>query len=225
MRILVNFKIILKNDRNAFHKDPRVNKIVDSLLNENTSLFEEIVNVINNIFHFNEFEDYIPSLIALYDRSESNDKLGNYITFLWYIYKDDTNCGNLRGALLERLVYKLLEKKYVTDYESYISCYICFNSWKSSRSIDVFFYVTTEEIGESIECKVNPFDFEKAHIDNLKEIFIRSNKKVYPSIISFSSKNTLELKMQEFKTPLWPIQLFGRENLKEIAEIRLRNSS
>lgn len=87
------------------------------------------------------------------------------------------------------------------------------------------FYITTEEIGESIECKVNPFELEKAHIDNLKEIFIRSNKKVYPSIISFSSKNALELKIQEFKTPLGPIQLFGRENLKEIAEIRLGNSS
>jgi hypothetical protein len=212
----VKLKIIPKNDRDVFHKDKRVNKVVDLLLKDDTLLYKEIINVINNIFNFRDFSNHIQILYNLYAYPELSDKLGIYITSLWNIYSD-TNCSNLRGALLEKLVCKLLENKYVKDYESHISCYICINSWRSSKSVDVLFYIVAEDIGDSIECKVNPHNLEKSHIENLKEIFIKSDKKIYPSIVSFSSRKALELKIKEFKIPFEPVQLYGSENLKEIA--------
>jgi len=85
----------------------------------------------------------------------------------------------------------------------------------------VFFYIAYDEIGESFECKVNPTKFEKEHIDNLKQIFNKSNRKIYPNIVSFSSKKALELRAKEFKIPIAPVQLFGFDNLKEIATKKL----
>jgi len=213
----VKIKIIPKYDRDVFHKDKRVNIVVDLLLKDNTLLYKEIINVINNIFNFRDFSNHMQILNNLYAYPELSDKLGIYITSLWNIYSDGTNCSNLRGALLEKLVYKLLENKYVNDYESSISCYICINSWRSSKSVDVLYYIIAEEIGDSIECKVNPHRLEKSHIENLREIFIKSDKKIYPSIVSFSSRKALELKIKEFKIPIEPVQLYGSENLKEIS--------
>lgn len=213
----LKLKIIPKNDRDVFHRDVRVNKVVDLLLKDDTILYKEIVNIINNTFSFQDFSDHIQILYNLYASPELSEKLGVYITCLWNIYKDKTNCPNLRGALLERFVFKLLGNKYIQCDDCCVSCYICINSWKCSKSVDVLFYIIAEDMGESIECKVNPFGFEKSHIDNLKEIYIKSDKKIYPSIVSFSNKKALEMRIKDFKIPFEPVQLYGSENLKEIA--------
>jgi len=221
----VNLKIISKNDRDVFHKDNRVNQVVDLLLNDNTLLYKEIVNIINSIFNLHEFSNYIQILNNLYTRPELSEKLQVYTIFLWHIYNDKMQCANLRGALLERLVYKLLEKKYGNDCESHISCYICIDSWMSQKSVDVFFYIANEDMGESFECKVNPDGFEGVHINNLKQIFIKSNEKIFPAVVSFSSKRALELRVKDSKIYIGSVKLYGWENLKEIAIKNLPISS
>lgn len=215
--ILVNLKTKPKNDRDIFHKDNRVNQVVDLLINDNSLLYKEIVNVINTIYNIHDFSDYLQILNNLYAHPELSDKLQVYTIFLWQIYNDKTQCANLRGALLERLVYKLLEKKYGNDCESDISCYICINSWISQKSVDVFFYLANEDLGESFECKVSPDFVEGVHIKNLKQIFSKSDEKIYPSVVSFSSRKALELRLKGLKISVEPVQLFGWENLKEIA--------
>lgn len=217
MRNILNLKIIHNNDRDIYHNSNRVNRIVDLLIIDDTVLYKEVINVINNIYNLRDFMGHIHSLLNLYSHPELSDKLGVYITFLYQIYNDKRNCANLRGAVLERLVYKLLINKYRTECESHISCYICINSWKSQKTVDVLFYMAPNDIGESFECKVNPAKFEKEHIDNLRQIFIKSNRKIYPNVVSFSSKKALEWRVKEFKAPIEPVKLFGFENLKEIA--------
>lgn len=210
----MNLKTIPKKDRTVFHEDPRVNHIVELLLIDESSSYKEIIYLINNIYNFNKFEKQIHSLIVLNDLS---DLFWKYIPHLWNIYNDNKNCSNLRGALLERFVFKLLEGKYSMDCDSDVSCFICIESWKSSKSVDVFFITNEEDVGDSFECKVNPNYIEEEHINNLKQIFIKSNKKVYPNIASFSAQKSLELKLKEFKNSHGIIKLFGSEKLKEIA--------
>lgn len=212
----MKFNAILKNDRDIYHDDPRVKKLVDLLLYDDTDLYHEIVDILQSTSNFDSFKEQLYNLFNLYKLNENYDKLQIYITFLWHIYNDETNCSNLRGALLEKLVCKLLDEKYKSDYESFISCYVSINSWKSAKTVDVFLYLTSGEMGESIECKVKPFNIEIEHIDNLKSIYNKSDRKLVPSIITFSSRKALELKVKDLKIPLGPIQLFGGDNLKEI---------
>lgn len=211
--MFVKLKTIPKNDRKVFHEDTRVNKIVNLLLNDDTESYREIIDVINTAFDIHNLQESIDDLIHI----NANPRFWEYIPFLWTIYDDRTQCANLRGALLERLVYKLLENKYGTDCDSNISCYVCIDSWISQKSVDVFFYISAEDFGESFECKVNPDRIEKSHIDNLKQIFIKSDEKIYSGIVAFASKKALERRAKELKSTIEPVQLFGWENLKEIA--------
>lgn len=209
----VKLKIIPKGDRKVFHKDTRVNKIVDLLLNDNTESYKEIIYVINTAYDIENLQEKVEDLAHIHN----SPNFWAYIEFLWHIYNDKTQCANLRGALLERFVYKLLEKKYGNDCESHISCYISINSWISQKSVDVFFYIANEDLGESFECKVNPDRVEKGHFDNLKQIFIKSNEMIYPGVVAFASKKALDRRAKELKITVEPVQLFGWENLKEIA--------
>jgi len=213
----LNLKTIHNSDRDIYHKSVRVNRIVDLLINDDTILYKEVINVINNVYSSRDFEGYIQNLLNLYTHPELSEKLETYLTFLYHIYNDKRNCANLRGAVLERFVYKLLINKYRAECEPHISCYICINSWKSKKTVDIFFYIAPNDIGESFECKVNPCRLEKEHIDNLKQIFIRSDRKIYPNIVSFSSKKALECRVKEFKITIEPVELFGFDNLKEIS--------
>lgn len=211
MRVKLNIRP--KGDRTVFHKDDRVNKIVALLLNDDSDSYEKIIYIINTAYDIKDLQEKVNDLSYI----RHSPKFWEYIQFLWHIYNDKTQCANLRGALLERLVYRLLEEKYGNDCDSYISCYIGIDSWISQKSVDVFFYIANEDMGESFECKVNPDAVEKVHIHNLKQIFIKSNERIYPGVVSFSSRKALERKAKELKITVEPVQLFGWENLKEIA--------
>ena len=95
-----------------------------------------------------------------------------------------------------------------------ISCFVFFNSDSSIKTVDVIF--KREKDGESFECKVNPADFEEYHIDNLKDIFIRSDKRIFPKIASFSSSKAVEMRLAQLNITLGTLKYFGRDNLKEI---------
>lgn len=219
--IHLKLEMIPKGDRTVFHKDPRVNSVVDLLLEDETDVYDEIINIINNAYNKDDLSERLPHLVNLYEYQKYGDIFGHYVNSLWAIYSDSRQCRNLRGALLERLIYKLLEKKYISDYKSDISCYIDIDSLKCKMSVDVCFYHATNEVGDSIECKVNPFGLTKDHIENLKDIFTRSNRKISPSVISFSTSTSLRNHVGGLDISIGSIKLFGGENLKNIAKYEL----
>lgn len=79
------------------------------------------------------------------------------------------------------------------------------------------YYSKVKNEGEIFECKVNPDNIEKEHIDNLFDIFIRLNETILPNIASFQHKEALEIKIEELNSLHKPIKLFGIDNLKEVS--------
>lgn len=219
--IHLKLEMIPKGDRTVFHKDSRVNNVVDLLLEDETDVYYEIINLINNAYDIDGLSDRVSNLVHLYDYQRYGDRFSHYVNPLWAIYSDHKQCRNLRGALLERLIFKLLERKYISDYKSDISCYINIDSLKCKMSVDVCFYHIINEVGDSIECKVNPFGLTKDHIENLKDIFTRSNRKISPSVISFSTSTSLKNHVDGLDIPIGSIKLFGGDNLKSIAQCGL----
>lgn len=213
----MNLKIEPNGDRDVYLKDNRINEIITLLLKDDTIVYDEILNLINNVYEYNQFRIQIISLIDLFqDDITLLSLFFEYCVHLKNIYKDP-QCSNLRGALLEKYVYELLYLKYKNRSCLNVSCFIYIQEWKSKKSVDVLFYSSNNKIfGESFECKVNPYKIEKAHIDNLKEIFHKSNELIQPNIACFTNKNAIILKIKELKVSLGPIELFGRKNLKSI---------
>lgn len=211
--------IELKKDRDSYHRDSRVNEIVDLLLNDESFLFEEIIRLINGINDYEIFQSRAESLIILMSSDSKHMDfhrlLWSYLSKLYDIYKDG-RCSNLRGALLERFVYKLIEIKYGCRSDLSISCFVHIDGMRSNKSVDILYYSNVKNKGETFECKVNPDNIEEDHINNLFDIFIHSNETILPNIASFQHKRALELKIKELNSLHKPIRLFGLDNLKEI---------
>ena len=216
----MNLNTELKKDRDSYHRDSRVNEIVNLLLNDETILFKEIIYLINGTNDYEIFQSRVESLIILiYSDSEYtnlHDSLSNYLPKLYDIYKDK-KCSNLRGALLERFVYKSIEIKYGCSSDLSISCFVHIDGIRSNKSVDILYYSNVKKEGEIFECKVNPDNIEKDHINNLFDIFIRSNETILPNIASFQHKKALEIKIEELNSLHKPIKLFGLDNLNEIS--------
>ena len=205
-----------KGDRDAFHADNRVNGIVSMLLEDDTIVYEEIINLINYTFDYNAFSVQISSLIELFGNNlELQESFWKYCVHLQNIYRDG-DCANLRGALLEKFVYDLLKLKYNNDSSCNVSCFISIGEWKSQKTIDVLYYSNISKLGESFECKVSPYRLEKDHFTNLKDIYFKSNESIQPNIACFTKKRAIGLKIEELKVSTGPIKIFGRENLKNI---------
>jgi hypothetical protein len=215
MNIEVKFQP--KNDRDVFLKDERVIKIVSLLLVDDTSIYRQMINIINSTYNYKELDHQLSKLVPLYGQTEIFWK---YCIFLEQIYKDRL-CSNLRGALLEKFVYELLKAKYYSPSCLEVSCFVFINEWKSKKTVDVITHSDEQKRGECFECKVNPHNIEEEHIDNLKEIYTNSERIIRPSFASFAHLDALELQIQDLKTPCPQINLYGVENLKNISHVEL----
>jgi hypothetical protein len=203
------------------HRYPALVFIVDLLLDDlkkNSPIFFDVANILYDDLDSDQFHSHMEKLLKIYGFNEFYlIRLCDYYR-LEEIYSNERSRDNLRGALLERFTCKLIEKNYEKDEKQHIRCFIVFPtlSLRSKKEVDVFFYITDDEIGESIECKIKPFWLVNADIMNLKDIFTKSEEKIYPSIVSFSSKRELELRIKDLGEQLGPIKLYGYDNLIEI---------
>jgi len=211
----MTIKTQLKGDRDVFLKDKRVNNIVNLLLEDDTIVYDQIIKLIQSTRDFDSFLIQISSLMNLID-TDLQVLFWDYIEHLNGIYNNNNLCDNLRGAVLEKFVYKLLESKYYENSNIYVSCYVIIRGRRSQKTVDVFYYSRDRNIGESFECKVSPYYFEKDHLINLKDIFFKSDESIQPNIACFTDEEAIKLKIKDLKTTLGPIKIFGRENLKKI---------
>lgn len=216
MKINMLVKVELSNDRDYYFNDDRVKQIVSLLISEsNSALFTEIINVINNVFDLASLDDKMPSLYGAYWEYENLDEYGR---ILYAIYRDHCH-SNLRGAVLEKLIYELVNTKYRDENNLSISCNVLIDNWKSEKTVDVFYYSNIVCSGETYECKVNPLNLECNHIQNLKDIYIISNKKIDAYFASFASTKAIDLKIRDLGIQLGGVGIIGRENLLNIAKI------
>jgi len=214
-----------QRDRDVFHKDPNVNGVVDLLLKDKSSIFDEVIFLVNSACTYPAYKNQIQDIKdILSDDPHALEVFNEYCYFLESIYTAESGtCGNLRGALLERLIYKALEHKYdaqgkkLDKYTIFTTnCYIMVESWKSNKTIDVFYYSRKKFKGETFECKVNPNEIECEHIENLNDIYHQSEYSINPSIACFSKKEAIEQDMRDKNIPTGIITLLGFDELKSL---------
>lgn len=208
----------LKKDRDLYHRDERVDGVVNLLLQDKTNTCSEVISLVNSSYTCNEFYEKIGKIFQfLSDDENAVVEFCKYYPHLENIYKDINKCSNLRGALLERYVYKILKEKYENYSILHISCYVIIKTietWKSDKSVDVLYYSEDKHEGETFECKVNPFGIEREHIENLKEIYINSDHEIKPRIACFTSREAIELEIKDKKILPGVVELVGFKDLK-----------
>lgn len=208
------------NDNIDILYDDRVNKIVDLLLKDDSKVYIGITRIINTIYSYDELLYKAENIFNIYNGNNLS-RFYEYWSALCNIYKDHHK-DDLRGAILERFGYKLLKMKYGKRCYNDVRCLVWIDSWCSDESVDLFFYEENRDIGETCECKVNPIWLENFHIKNLRDIFYKSDRKIYPVILSFSSIDAVECILGELRVSIKEkeITYFGYENLKKIVNFR-----
>lgn len=202
----------------SFRDDRRVERIVnlllDLLLHESDSrLFSKISRVISTTY---TSEELVHSAGIIFSDQDVL-KLGECWQPLCSIYSNKYR-NNLRGAILEKLIYKLLKMKYGKSCDSGMGCIVVIGPFISSRTVDAIFSPSTGGKGENYECKVNPDGFDKEDINNLREIYFKSDKRIYPKIASFSHVKAIELRLKQLCTTATvdSLEMFGYENMKDV---------
>ena len=155
-------------DRDEFYQNKYLNTIVDiSLENLGNKLFLMIIDLIS---HSNL--KYVNKIIEMYKLRVigSQKEIYNNIKLCFEnIYNDEVNKDNLRGAFLELLVYKLLNKKYFSEpgYVSSLHCNVeIFGNFDDYKPVDVFAFWGSE--GFVSENKLGTCFFEIHDIDSKK---------------------------------------------------------
>lgn len=202
------------NDRDAFYKDPRVNGIVNLLLEADYILFVEVIELLN-CSRKDDVENQLYSIFSeLEDYPESVELFCQYLTHLMNIYNDSQLVDNLRGAVLERYVDELLCSKYNNRKNIWVNCHVLIDDWKSPRTVDNFSYSYSVYQGECFECKIKPVSLDSEDIDNLLNIYKVSERSIKPGIVCFVSIEAIKLELKEAKINISQIDVLGIENLK-----------
>ncbi|WP_407454394.1 hypothetical protein [Methanobrevibacter sp.] len=106
---------------------------------------------------------------------------------------NESYSSNLRGAFLELLTFKFINKKF-NPHQSDLDCYVVTSGIKSERTVDVFALCDNFK-GMVCECKISHNNFRDYHISNLNNIFHGSNEILAPYIVTCSSKKLITDKL------------------------------
>ncbi len=206
-----------KNDRNHILKNELIKDICKSLLKD-TSLMQFVGSIINECYGYQDFQEKI---------TDECSKDANFISvnmplisLLYDFYKGEWDLGDLRGGLLELLIYEIMKNKhqYSSKLLIELSCYIHIDNWKSEKSVDIGAWCCEKELGDCVECKIDESQFKSNHLTLMKNIKHKSKKKVETVFVSFSSTKAL----QSYITSEFPdenishLSFIGKDNLKNI---------
>jgi hypothetical protein len=217
MMIHMLVDVIPKGDMDKFHRNETVKGIVKLLLSDHTRTKVEMLRLLSLVSKSEELKPRLDEICNISSYDEQN-LIMSYVSFLYKIYKNPQH-SNLRGAILEKLIYELLDKKYRDRSNLNISCSVCINDWKSNRTVDVFYYSTNNNCGETFECKVNPNRLEKHDIETLKAIHSKSNNSITPCIASFVDTQAIKIEVEDLGFSIEPIKLFGTNNIMSCCKL------
>lgn len=184
------------HDRDKFYQNRDVNALVDlSLDNLNNKLFLDIIHLIqsrNLKFVHKTIEKYKSRVDGF--QKEIYNNIGCCFD---RIYGDELNKDNLRGAFLELIVHKFLNKKYGSnpEYNGAIHCNLEISGNTNYKTVDVFAF--SSDIGFVSENKIGVFYFENHDIENLKKIYVDSKHCLKPYIITLATKSYIDTKLTE----------------------------
>ncbi|MEK6921565.1 MAG: hypothetical protein AABX82_06785 [Nanoarchaeota archaeon] len=214
--------LIPKNDRNHILKNGEIRKIIQLIVSDK-KLISYVGSVILDCYTYNDLKERIEDDTSMnYAFISSNYSL---ISALMSVYKTKGDLGDLRGGILEFLVFNLIKKKYIKskNFVTHVSCKIKIDgSQVGVKSSDVVFWCKNTSAGDSIECKICAEKFNLAHIKHAHIVHSRSKKSIRPSFVSFSAAETISkyVKSEFPREEIDYISFYGNDNMYNLTSLK-----
>lgn len=184
-----------KKSRVAFFYDPRVIKLVDLLKMEHLDYLGRVIYIFKSQRQFvKNFDDYEKGEY----NSNGDDGIFNYRRYLVSVYKEQNlgTLGNLRAAILERLVYDFKRPKYMDNAWIEPFVYLRTKKEQSKKSIDVAAWNQNIKRGECVECAVSDNSVmnktKKEEVRELQNILYIISDKLSIHFVSFTMTEALK---------------------------------
>lgn len=200
-------KPIPSTNVNKYYENEHVNKLVDiSLEYLGDKIFLQNILTLLTLRDWNK----IKHLIIVF---KHNDKINvgvyeNIECLFKSICYSIPDQDNLRGCVLELIIYKFLKQKYYLDENSSqiaLDCYVEILGVKSKKTVDVF--ALCGQKGFICECKISHKNFDSHDVANLNQLYYDSFKILSPYIVTLAPQNFIERKLTEIalndETNVW----------------------
>ncbi len=205
--------------REPYITDPDVNSVVDLLIDDSDKIIDDVIYILI-ISKLHKFESTYKDIEDFYDSDSIELTLLSSIKEnLYNIYeKDDGYRGNLRGAILELFIFKLMQKKYechrdTIDCDHFeIDCKLTINGRSSEKTVDIYASNLSIPKAECYECKINISNLDADDIDHLNEVHHFSDGLISPRVISFSDVVTIKIKFRELGKSPGNIICYGKQS-------------
>ena len=173
-----------------FHENRHIQILVDICLNNYYNpIFDDIVGAITSpneeslMYFLNELENR-------YVGTPNFNIFSTYKFSILMLFKD-SQIKNLKGAFLEVLAFKILERHY-HPHITCTDCKVLINLWKSDLTVDIA--MEYDSLGLCCECKVPTSKFTWDIFKNLLDIKMKSQNYFNVYAITLSDKKRMDAK-------------------------------
>ena len=179
------------NNQDGFHNDESIKYFSDLAFNSNEDI---LLDIIINALQINNFEnrksclfeikDYYFNKGVVFNSNEFDENLENFLNM---------NIGNVKGAFLELLMYKLINV-YCRYDKLYKECYVIKNNIINNHPYDI---IVINNVVNFIDIKFSCRRLKKIHLDYLTEYVEENNVKSY--LVSLDTMFGINNKLQFIK--------------------------
>lgn len=203
-----------------FNNDDRIQNLVNICLdNTHDLVFDDIVGAIT-LPNENVVIDFFDKLEHKYLSSPNFQLFSKYKSIILSLFRD-SQIKNLKGAFLEVLSFKILEKKHNPNIFS-TDCKVIIDSWKSNLTVDIA--MESDSFALCCECKVPTSKFTWDIFKNLLDIKDKSQNYFSVYAVTLSEQERMDSKKQRINRSVHEsigvideVHCITRENLMDFS--------
>lgn len=175
-----------------FNNDIRIQNLVNICLDNNYGqVFDDIVGAIA-LPNENAVIDFFDKLEHKYRSAPNFQLFSKYRLIILSLFRD-SQIKNLKGAFLEVLSFKILEKQH-NPYIFCTDCNVIIDSWKSNLTVDIA--MESDSSALCCECKVPTSKFTWNIFKNLLDIKNQSQNYFSVYAVTLSEQERMDSKKQ-----------------------------
>ena len=189
-------KFQFKQTTNPFHNDDSIKYLSNLAFNSREDIlldiivaFFEMTNENDRKEYLSRIKDYYITKGLIFDVQEFDENVTNFLS---------KNIGNMKGAFLELLIYKLI-KSYCLHDEIYMECKVISNGVEKNHPYDI---ITVNDIIKFMDIKFSCYHLKQIHLTYLTEYLQEDNVEAYLISLDSFSKIIDQINLLNFQNKI-----------------------
>ena len=204
-------KFQFKQTTNPFHNDDSIKYLSELAFNSQEDILFDIIVAVFEMTNQKDRQDYLSRITDYYitkgiifDVDEFDEHVNDFLS---------KNIGNMKGAFLELLIYKLI-KNYCSYDKLYRECKVTYNGVEKGHPFDI---ITLNDMIKFMDVKFSCYHLKPVHLTDLVEYLDKDNVESYLISLDSLSKIIDQINLLNFQNKISDDECeFFKNNLRFI---------